>query len=117
MRSIYIGNLSYDITQQQINDLFSQFGNVISSRMILDKVTHKFKGYAFVDMELENAKTAISMLNGVSYQGRIMRVSMANPIEQDSRNQDVKSKDTKNNGADNNIEDNNVENQDLKNKA
>lgn len=79
MRSIYIGNLAYDVTQQQVHDLFSQFGNVISSRMILDKTTQKFKGYAFVDMELENAKTAISMLNGVSYQGRIMRVSMANP--------------------------------------
>ena len=85
MRSIYIGNLPYDITQQQIHDLFSQFGNVISSRMILDITTQKFKGYAFVDMELENAETAISMLNGASYNNRIMRVSMANP----TNNQDT----------------------------
>lgn len=78
MISIYVGNLAYNVTQQQVHDLFSQFGNVISSRMILDKATQKFKGYAFVDMELENAQTAISMLNGMNYKGRIMRVSMAN---------------------------------------
>lgn len=78
MISIYVGNLAYNVTQQQVHDLFSQFGNVISSRMILNKATQKFKGYAFVDMELENAQTAISMLNGMNYKGRIMRVSMAN---------------------------------------
>ncbi|EEO23592.1 MULTISPECIES: RNA recognition motif domain-containing protein [Helicobacter] len=78
MKSIYIGNLTYTTTQQQVHDIFAQFGNVISSRMILDKTTHKFKGYAFVEMEDENAETAVSMLNGESYNGRIMRVSIAN---------------------------------------
>lgn len=78
MKSIYIGNLAYNTTQQQINDIFSQFGNVISSRMILDKTTRKFKGYAFVEMEDENAETAVCMLNGENYNGRIMRVSIAN---------------------------------------
>lgn len=78
MKSIYIGNLAYNTTQQQINDIFAQFGNVISSRMILDKTTRKFKGYAFVEMDDENAETAISTLNGESFNGRIMRVSMAN---------------------------------------
>lgn len=58
MKSIYIGNLTYTTTQQQVHDIFAQFGNVISSRMILDKTTHKFKGYAFVEMEDENAETA-----------------------------------------------------------
>ena len=78
MKSIYIGNLAYTTTQQQVHDIFAQFGNVISSRMILDKTTQKFKGYAFVEMEDENAETAVSMLNGESYNGRIMRVSIAN---------------------------------------
>lgn len=78
MKSIYIGNLTYTTTQQQVHDIFAQFGNVISSRMILDKTTHKFKGYAFVEMDDENAETAVSMLNGESYNGRIMRVSIAN---------------------------------------
>ena len=78
MKSIYIGNLAYTTTQQQVHDVFAQFGNVISSRMILDKTTHKFKGYAFVEMDDENAETAVSMLNGESYNGRIMRVSIAN---------------------------------------
>ena len=78
MKSIYIGNLTYTTTQQQVHDIFAQFGNVISSRMILDKTTHKFKGYAFVEMEDENAETAVSILNGESYNGRIMRVSIAN---------------------------------------
>ncbi|WP_104696442.1 RNA recognition motif domain-containing protein [Helicobacter trogontum] len=78
MKSIYIGNLAYNTTQQQVNDIFAQFGDVISSRMILDKTTRKFKGYAFVEMDDENAKTAISMLNGETFNGRIMRVSMAN---------------------------------------
>lgn len=61
-----------------MHDIFAQFGNVISSRMILDKTTHKFKGYAFVEMDDENAETAVSILNGESYNGRIMRVSIAN---------------------------------------
>lgn len=78
MKSIYIGNLTYTTTQQQVHDIFAQFGNVISSRMILDKTTHKFKGYAFIEMEDENTETAVSMLNGESYNGRIMRVSIAN---------------------------------------
>ncbi|AQQ59270.1 RNA recognition motif domain-containing protein [Helicobacter bilis] len=78
MKSIYIGNLTYTTTQQQVHDIFAQFGNVISSRMILDKTTHKFKGYAFVEMDDDNAETAVSMLNGESYNGRIMRVSIAN---------------------------------------
>ncbi len=78
VKSIYIGNLAYNVTQQQVHDIFAQFGNVTSSRMIVDKTTRKFKGYAFVEMELENAKTAISMLNGTTYNGRVMRVSMAN---------------------------------------
>ena len=78
MKSIYIGNLTYTTTQQQVHDIFAQFGNVISSRMILDKTTHKFKGYAFVEMDDENAETAVSILNGESYNGRIMRVSIAN---------------------------------------
>ncbi|TLD83335.1 RNA-binding protein [Helicobacter trogontum] len=78
MKSIYIGNLAYNTTQQQVNDIFAQFGDVISSRIILDKTTRKFKGYAFVEMDDENAKTAISMLNGETFNGRIMRVSMAN---------------------------------------
>lgn len=78
MKSIYIGNLTYTTTQQQVHDIFAQFGNVISSRMILDKTTHKFKGYAFVEMDDENAETAVNMLNGESYNGRIMRVSIAN---------------------------------------
>ncbi|GAB0173858.1 RNA-binding protein [Helicobacter trogontum] len=78
MKSIYIGNLAYNTTQQEVNDIFAQFGDVISSRMILDKTTRKFKGYAFVEMDDENVKTAISMLNGETFNGRIMRVSMAN---------------------------------------
>ncbi len=81
MKSIYIGNLNYNITQQQIVDLFSQFGNVISSRLIVDKETRRFKGYAFVEMDDDNADTAISMLDGEVYYGRVMRVNMANIIK------------------------------------
>ncbi len=80
MKSIYIGNLNYNITQQQIVDLFSQFGNVISSRLIVDKETRRFKGYAFVEMDDDNADTAISMLDGEVYHGRVMRVNIANTI-------------------------------------
>lgn len=81
MKSIYIGNLSYNTTHQQVQDLFAQFGDVLSSRMIVDKTTRKFKGYAFVEMEKGNALTAVSMLDGTNYNGRTIRVSLANTDE------------------------------------
>ena len=66
MKSIYIGNLTYTTTQQQVHDIFAQFGNVISSRMILDKTTHKFKGYAFVEME----DVVLIILHGADFKSR-----------------------------------------------
>ncbi|RDU66967.1 RNA-binding protein [Helicobacter didelphidarum] len=78
MKSIYVGNLPYRATQEEIRDLFAQFGEVLSSVMINDKVTKKFKGYAFIEMEDENANTAIATLNGETFLGRILKVNEAN---------------------------------------
>lgn len=86
MKSIYIGNLPYNTTHQQVQDLFAQFGDVLSSRMIVDKATRKFKGYAFVEMEKGNALTAVSMLNGMNYNGRTIRVSLANDEDNSDEN-------------------------------
>ncbi len=77
MKSIYIGNLSYTTTSSQLHDLFAQFGEVISSTLIYDNVTKKFKGYAFIEMEDTNAKTAISMLHGSLFLGRTLYVNEA----------------------------------------
>lgn len=77
MKSIYIGNLSYKVTQEQIHDLFAQFGDVISIKVISDKQTGKLKGYAFVEMEDENAKNAIANLNQTSFLGRTIKVNEA----------------------------------------
>ena len=74
MKSIYIGNLSYKATYKQIFNLLAQFGEVNSLTMVSDRHTKRFKGYAFAKMEDENADTAISMLNGDKFMGRVINV-------------------------------------------
>ena len=63
MKSIYIGNLSYTTTSSQLHDLFAQFGEVISSTLIYDNVTKKFKGYAFIEMEINMIWGIVSILH------------------------------------------------------
>jgi RNA recognition motif-containing protein len=79
---LYIGNLSPNTTEVQILDLFKQSGNVVSCQLIMDKITSKSKGFAFVEMgsQAEAAK-AIADRNGKELDGRALKVNEAKPRE------------------------------------
>ncbi len=74
-KDLYVGNLQWATTEEEIKELFSQHGEVESVKIIMDRETNKSKGFAFVNME--NADEAISALNGAELRGRSLRVNPA----------------------------------------
>jgi cold-inducible RNA-binding protein len=80
---LFVGNLSYSTTQDQLQDLFAAHGNVIEVDLILDKVSGRPRGFGFVTMETkEGADAAIQALNGKTFDGRAMTVNEARPREE-----------------------------------
>ncbi len=79
---LYVGNLSYTATEEEVSSFFSKAGTVTSVAIIKDRETGRSKGFAFVEMSsADEAQKAISMLNGQSMGGRDLRVSIARPRE------------------------------------
>ena len=82
---LYVGGLPYSVTEQQLNDLFSQQGTVSSAKVITDKFTGQSRGFAFVELSTsEEAQKAISALNGTQMDGRTLIVNEAKPQEKRS---------------------------------
>ncbi|HEX5836542.1 MAG TPA: RNA-binding protein [Anaerolineales bacterium] len=80
---LYVGNLSYQTTEQSLRDLFMQAGNVVSVALIKEPGTQRSKGFAFVEMSSQSeAQKAISMFNGQNLDDRQLAVSMARPREE-----------------------------------
>ncbi len=78
--NIYVGNLSYDTTEDRLRALFAEFGEVEAARVITDRYTGRSKGFGFVEMSAEDAaQEAIGALNGKSVDGREIRVDRAKP--------------------------------------
>jgi cold-inducible RNA-binding protein len=79
---LYVGNISYNTTENDLQDLFAQHGPVTSVDMIMDKMTGRARGFAFVTMETaEGMKAAIEALNGKNVDGRNLTVNEARPRE------------------------------------
>jgi RNA recognition motif-containing protein len=77
---LYVGNLSFDTTEEQLSTLFSEAGNVTSAKIITDRSTGQPRGFGFVEMETKSAgQRAISMLNGRTVDGRPLSVNEAKP--------------------------------------
>ena len=77
---LYVGNLSFDMTEQQLNTLFSEAGYVTSAKIITDRQTGQPRGFGFVEMETKSeGQKAISMLNGRTVEGRPLAVNEAKP--------------------------------------
>lgn len=75
---LYVGNLSYEATEAELEDLFKGFGNVQSVEIIYNPRTYKSKGYAFVEMcQLDDARRAAEVLHGQPFMGRELMVSAA----------------------------------------
>ncbi|MDE7217874.1 MAG: RNA-binding protein [Helicobacter sp.] len=77
MTSIYIGNITYSATERDIEQLFSQFGEVASVKLINDRETGRPKGFGFVEMHAEAASKAIESLDGKEFMGRNLKVNQA----------------------------------------
>ena len=78
--NIYVGNLSYDVSESALNDLFAQFGEVKEVKIISDGYSGRPRGFAFVEMVDRNeGQQAIKELNGKEVQGRSIKVSEARP--------------------------------------
>ncbi|HHP7244251.1 MAG TPA: RNA recognition motif domain-containing protein [Elainellaceae cyanobacterium] len=81
--SIYVGNLSYDVTQDNLTQVFQEYGKVNRISLPTDRETGRPRGFAFVDMETEDQETAaIEDLDGAEWMGRDLKVNKARPREQ-----------------------------------
>ena len=79
---LYVGNLSFDTTEGELRDAFAAFGNVTSCNIIMDRMTDRPRGFAFVEMaSADEATQAINGLNGKDLGGRALVVNEAKPRE------------------------------------
>ena len=77
-KKIYVGNMSYDNNESTLRDLFAEFGEVVSTKVIIDQMTGRSKGFGFIEMENdEEALSAIAGLNGKEVNGRALKVNEA----------------------------------------
>ena len=80
--SVYVGNLSYDVTQEDIREVFKDYGEVKSVILPTDRESGRVRGFAFVEMSTETEETAaIDALDGAEWMGRDMKVNKAKPRE------------------------------------
>jgi RNA recognition motif-containing protein len=80
--NIYVGNLNYQVTSEDLKEVFSEYGEVASANVIMDRETGRSKGFGFVEMPDDSAaEQAIESLNGSSYLDRNLRVNQAKPRE------------------------------------
>ena len=77
--TLYVGNISYSMKEEELRKAFGQFGEVVSVKVIIDKRTGKSKGYGFVEMDSEaSAEEALKNMNGKELAGRNVKVNKAN---------------------------------------
>ena len=77
IKSIYVGNLPFSATEDEIRNLFAQHGTVNSVKLVTDRETGRPRGFAFVEMEGDQALAAIEAINGTDMGGRSLRVNEA----------------------------------------
>lgn len=77
---LYVGNLSYSVTDSSLSELFSEYGNVKSAKVIMDRDSGRSKGFAFVEMsDQAECQKAIDALNGKDHDGRALKVNESKP--------------------------------------
>jgi cold-inducible RNA-binding protein len=81
-KKLYVGNLTYNVNESDLEALFAQFGTVQSAQIIVDRDTNRSKGFGFVEMDTDaQAQAAIQALNGREHDGRNLTVNEAKPRE------------------------------------
>ncbi len=97
---LYVGNLPYAASEEDIKTHFSQAGTVTSVALIIDRASGRAKGFGFVEMSsAEEAQKAISMFNGQDFMGRAITVNVARPREDKPRNFGDRNRDRDRNGG------------------
>jgi RNA recognition motif-containing protein len=79
-KKLYVGNLAFGTTDEDLRDLFGQYGAVTSASVVMDRDTGRSRGFGFVEMG-DGAEAAIDATNGVDFQGRTLTVNEAKPRE------------------------------------
>ena len=81
--NIYVGNLTYEVSDSELEELFGQFGSIVSAKVIRDPQSGRSRGFGFVELETqEQAQAAVEELNGVDFKGRRLVVNKAREKEQ-----------------------------------
>lgn len=82
-KRLYVGNLSYNTTEDALEEMFQQAGTVVKCELMLDKFTSRSRGFAFIEMSThEEAQKAVDMLNEQNLDGRNLRVNIARPRDE-----------------------------------
>ena len=80
--NIYVSNLSFNIQDEDLRDFFAEYGEVTSSKVVMDKMTNRSRGFGFVEMaDDEASRKAIAELDGATVEGRTIKVMEARPKE------------------------------------
>ena len=78
--NLYVSNLGFNVEESALNNLFKEYGSVSSVKIIMDKITNRSRGFAFIEMgDVQQAEKAIKELNGIMVEGRQMKVIEARP--------------------------------------
>ncbi len=83
-KSLYVGNLPWSATEDEVRNLFASHGNVNSVKLVSDRETGRARGFGFVEMDDADALAAVEALNGTTFGGRTLRVNEAQPKPQRS---------------------------------
>lgn len=80
--NLYVGNLPFEATEEDLNEIFAKHGEVVSAKIVMDRETGRPRGFGFVEMaQSEEAENAIRELNGKDFMGRNLTVNLARPRE------------------------------------
>lgn len=88
MKTIFVGNLPWSATESELSTIFSQFGEVVSARIVTDKFSGRSKGFGFIDMENEAADKAIQGMAGYKLSDRELTINEAKPKSADGDRRD-----------------------------
>ncbi len=83
-KKLYVGNLSFQATENEVEELFAEYGDVESIAWITDRDSGRFRGFCFIEMDPEAADAATEALDGKDFGGRNLRVNEARPKEKRS---------------------------------
>ena len=83
MKKLYVGNLNFDTTEEELKQFVQEITPVKSAQIIRDKFSNRSKGFGFVEIDADNTAEIVEKLNGTEFKGRKLRVDEAKPLKKD----------------------------------